>query len=362
MDHNIWWLLFAMAAGVGLFFSLLIWTRPEKPRQGTPALAVLVFIFSLTLIQYVLHWSGSFRSFPHMAGLWQAFNYLYGPLLLYFFLPKTNSEKLTNLVHFIPFLLLLVCWIPFGFLSTEEKLSWVEVNSPFQTTWLPHEWFLWLLQPAIMVGAQILYAAFFFIRSNRAETKEQPLKKLVAFLFGIFVAANASYFILIQTPYFNLVWDYLISLAMTICIFRLGLLAFHQPAYFFLPKIMKPEKYTTSSLSTQQSRQLARQLRDMVEQEERFLESDLRLSSLAKTLKTVPQHVSQAINEHFGCSFSQWINRYRIQYACQLLRKGASAKEAGYQSGFNNLSTFYQVFKKEKGMPPAAYRQVVLEG
>jgi AraC-like DNA-binding protein len=350
MEHSIWWLFFAMAAGVGVFFSLLIFSKPEKLRRGTPALGVLVLVFSITLIQYVLHWSGNFRSFPHMAGLWKACNYLYGPLLLYFFWPEKEISHTSRLFHFIPFFLLLIAWLPFGVLPTAEKLEWMQHSSPFDTFLLPHHFLLWLLHPAVMVGSQLLYVVFFLY-----QTKQKAFQPLIALLFTGFVAANATYFILVKTPYFTLLWDYLISLAMTFCIFRLGLLAFHQPSYFFLPQKVQQEKYTTSSLSKVKSKKLADRIRTLVEKEEKFLESDLRLSSLAEELDASPQYVSQAVNEHFGCSFSQWINRYRIDYACTLLEKGASAKEAGYQSGFNNLSTFYQVFKKEKGIPPAKY-------
>ncbi len=360
MEHSIWWLFFAMAAGVGIFFSLLIFTRPEKPRRGTAALGILVLVFSITLIQYVLHWSGNFRSFPHMAGLWQACNYLYGPLLLFFFWPNKKLLGISKLWHFLPFIFLLFVWLPFGILSAGEKLEWTQANSPFQTHLLPHDAFLLLLHPALMVGTQMLYVGFFFYRSKKDESEEKSFKRLIAFLFLGFVAANATYFVLVRTPYFNLLWDYLISLAMTIIIFRLGLLAFHQPTILFLPKKEQQEKYTTSSLSLAQSRVLARRIQGLVEEEEKFLEPDLRLPWLANQLDTSTQYVSQAINEYFGCSFSQWINRYRIEYACKLLQEGASAKEAGYQSGFNNLSTFYQVFKKEKGMPPAKYANEVV--
>ena len=364
MEQNIWWLFFAMSAGIGLFLSLILFTKPDKFRSGTLSLAIVILIFSLTLIQYVLHWSASVRLFPHMTNLWMAFNYLYGPLLLYFFLPKKISPIQWRLIHFLPAVVLICCWLPFGILPANEKLAVLDQGSPFQTSFLPHKNILWLLSPYFMVGGQVLYAAYFLYRSHKDGSSDRRFRRLVAYLFAAFVVTNASYFILVQTPYFTLLWDYLISLAMTICIFRLGLLAFHSPSYFFLMKKRtgRQEKYTTSSLNNAQSKQLADRTRRLVETQESYLESDLRLPSLAEQLNTSPQHVSQAINEHFDCSFSQWINQYRIAYACQLLSKGASAKEAGYQSGFNNLSTFYQVFKQEKGMPPAAYRQVVLEG
>ena len=114
MDIQIWWLFFAMSAGIGLFSALLLLTKKDKPRPGTKALAILLCVFSLTLIHYVLVWSASVPQFPHLKGLWQAKNYLYGPLLLYFFLPKETMRSKWHWLHFLPFALLFLAWIPFG--------------------------------------------------------------------------------------------------------------------------------------------------------------------------------------------------------------------------------------------------------
>ncbi len=357
MENNTWWLIFAMAAGVGIFLSLLLITHTAKPKHGTKSLGLLIFVFSLTLIQYVLIWSGSTPKFPHLGGLWMASNYIYGPLLLPFFFEKKSLDTKKWAWHFIPAIFLFIMWIPFGLLPGQEKIEWMQQTSPFDTFLLPNRNFLWLLHPYFMIGGQLIYSLFFLHRAFRKNQKENSFRHLIAYLFAAFALANASYFILINTPNFTLLWDYLISLAMTLCIFRLGLVAFHQPSNFFISdKVSEIEKYASSSLTKNKSLKLADRIRELVESHKSYLNAELRLSSLAEKLEVPPQHVSQAVNEQFGCSFSEWVNQYRIEHACQLLKQGANAKEAGYQSGFNNLSTFYQVFKRKQGMTPAVYK------
>ena len=56
-----------------------------------------------------------------------------------------------------------------------------------------------------------------------------------------------------------------------------------------------------------------------------------------------------------------YLREYRIQQAKKLLsREDISVSEAAMQSGFDNLSYFSTVFKKETGMTPQQYRQSVL--
>ena len=359
MEHQIWWLLFAMSAGIGLFSALLLLTGKERPRHGTKALAILLIVFSFTLVHYVLVWSNNIPAFPHLSGLWQVSNYLYGPLLLYFFLPKETMKSKWHWLHFIPAAILFLAWLPFGILPAAEKMAWMETHYIFDSHLLLNRNLLWLLSPKLMIGSQIIYAAFFMVHSFRDKSGDKKFRRIIALLFSIFVAAGASYFILVNTPYFTNIWDYMISFAMTLCIFRISMLAFHEPGYFFISKKRKNKsgKYISSPLKNGQSLRLAERTKKQMEAEKIFLDSDLRLPTLAAQLGISSHQLSQAINEQFGCSFSEWVNRYRVEHACHLLSgPDVTSKEAGYQSGFNSLSTFYKVFKETKGMTPSEFR------
>jgi AraC-like DNA-binding protein len=361
MAFNLWWLFFSMAAGISLFGGLLLMIGSARQGAGTRALGFLLLVFSITLVDYVMFWSDNVAHFPHLSGLWQAGNYLYGPLLLAFYNKDISLAWKKWLPHFIPGLLLLFTWLPFGILPTAEKLAWMQTKYVFDTPLLLHRSLLYLLTPVPMVGTQFLYGLYFLWQSQAMENGERKWKRGIAVLFLVFVLAQLIYFVLIRLPGFKAEWDYMISLAMVLCIFSITLFTFHRPEYFFNRKKRSPleGKYNSSSLTSSQSASVALQIKSYVEQHQSYLQPDLRLPQLAKVLGLYPQQVSQAINEHFHCSFSEWINTYRIEHACQLLSKNnISAKEAGYQSGFNSLSAFYQVFKKEKGISPAAYFKV----
>lgn len=357
MEESIWWLLFAFAAGIGLFFSALILMRPGKLKAGAKPLVLMISLFSVTLIQYVLIWSQHVQHFPHLSGIWMINTYCFGPLLLLFIAPPMKRKW--AFLHFLPALLLFLAWTPFLILPAAEKLSWLQDHYVFASVLTRNLKLYYLTWSPFLLGHQLIYIIWAGIRIWKMK-EPQKLKKQVFGLFIIFWLAQLAYFILVNFSFFNTEWDYMISMAMTLCIFFIGYLSFHKPESFFIQKLIaSPPKYASSPLNEKQSHKLAGQIKKYVEENESYLDADLRLPGLASKLDLNPQQLSQAINQGFRLSFSDWINGYRVAYACDLLSKGLSAKEAGYQSGFKSMSTFYEVFKKEKGVTPARFGEVV---
>lgn len=57
-------------------------------------------------------------------------------------------------------------------------------------------------------------------------------------------------------------------------------------------------------------------------------------------------------------SFTDFINELRLNFACHLLTDGnKNIAEICYESGFNNLSNFNRIFKKQKGITPNHWRK-----
>ena len=57
-----------------------------------------------------------------------------------------------------------------------------------------------------------------------------------------------------------------------------------------------------------------------------------------------------------GKTFVTYLNEYRIELACRLLKQQkVSVAEICYQVGFNNVPYFNRVFKKMKGVSPSEY-------
>ena len=64
-----------------------------------------------------------------------------------------------------------------------------------------------------------------------------------------------------------------------------------------------------------------------------------------------------------GMTFTQFVARYRIETACELLhRSERQVPEICYLTGFGDVPHFNRLFRKLKGMSPTAYRKFVRAG
>ncbi|OWW04497.1 AraC family transcriptional regulator [Rhizobium sp. R72] len=91
---------------------------------------------------------------------------------------------------------------------------------------------------------------------------------------------------------------------------------------------------------------------------EPFCETDL-----AAIAGQTPSAFSRSFRKHTGFSVVQYVNRLRINLACQLLMSSEDMPviDICYASGFNNLSNFNRHFLAQKGMPPSRFRALRAE-
>ena len=97
----------------------------------------------------------------------------------------------------------------------------------------------------------------------------------------------------------------------------------------------------------------------LMETQKPYLNHQLKLSDVAAAVSSNRTAVSNCINQQRGCTFSQFINNYRISHAKQLMSGQPNIKisEVWMNSGFNAESSFFRAFKAVTGMTPAEWRQ-----
>lgn len=102
-------------------------------------------------------------------------------------------------------------------------------------------------------------------------------------------------------------------------------------------------------------------LHEYMLEEEPYLNSELTIKSLAHQMQMEERGLSIIINTQLGLNFYEFINKYRIKKATELLQDEKLSKltilEILYQVGYNSKSSFNTAFKKATGVTPSAYRK-----
>ncbi|MFT4661234.1 MAG: AraC-like DNA-binding protein [Patiriisocius sp.] len=118
-------------------------------------------------------------------------------------------------------------------------------------------------------------------------------------------------------------------------------------------------KYSNSRLNEEGSQQIWKKINELMQHDKAYQNSDYRLNDLAESCNKSVHHVSQVINEKSGGSFSDFINKYRIEEAKTQLLSGKTNQltilAIANEVGFNSKTTFYYAFKKECGMTPSTF-------
>ena len=81
-----------------------------------------------------------------------------------------------------------------------------------------------------------------------------------------------------------------------------------------------------------------------------FLDSSLSLKKLSMMLETNQTYLSNAVNRYFGCHLKELLNRYRVEYAKELLRNGRlSAGRGSVTERFRFEESFLSGFRPSDG-------------
>lgn len=124
-----------------------------------------------------------------------------------------------------------------------------------------------------------------------------------------------------------------------------------------------PDNNRKKLLSDERLEQLKQALLEQMDSEKPYLDADLSLVKLAASLNTTPHILSYVINKGFGENFFQFINRYRIEEAIKRIQNPEmnhlSILGIGYEVGFNSKTAFNTTFKKMTGKSPSEFKNSV---
>ncbi|NHN34790.1 helix-turn-helix domain-containing protein [Paenibacillus agricola] len=89
-----------------------------------------------------------------------------------------------------------------------------------------------------------------------------------------------------------------------------------------------------------------------------YADKDLSLVKVANHFNLSPPYISTFFKQQTGYNFSDYLNRFRVQRAKDLLaEEGLSIQEIADQIGYNSANTFIRIFKKYESVTPGQYKE-----
>jgi AraC-like DNA-binding protein len=366
-SFDTWTSIFLLIAVQGVFTGIIILLNRRGDRVANRYIAFILFLFSISMIEYVLYWSHYLPLYPIFINISISFPFLLGPLLFFYFrklLLKRGFIK-RDIVHLLPFFLDFIFWLPFYLARRPQQRGIFFQN--YQTIIEAMTW--------VRIAHMAIYAfiCLFLIKRYSGLKGIKVWSERVIFFFCGFIVSHIAYFTLIRYSFFSTEWDYAISLFMSGFIGLVAAYGYIQPEIFqgiplsnykelIAPLSISTEKYKSSSLTSQAAESLKARLDALMQQEKCYRDNDLNLEKLALRLGANRHQVSQVINEKMGVNFFDYINNLRVEEAKELLVKNGNTHltiiDIAYTVGFNNKVTFNTTFKNKTGMTPSEFRAV----
>lgn len=91
---------------------------------------------------------------------------------------------------------------------------------------------------------------------------------------------------------------------------------------------------------------------------DRHFSDRVKLGRDMKEMGVSRKHLTQVFKKQYDITPSEYLIQVRIAAAQQMLQNGVSIPDAAGMAGYENLSAFYDHFRRQTGMTPARYRQI----
>lgn len=209
------------------------------------------------------------------------------------------------------------------------------------------------------------------IEDNLADTEGKTLISFKSILVLLVISAVISFVcnLVGRDQFYASSWLIAFpTVTFSVLILLSGHIGLHQDYHFrFLEEeILEEEKEIVELMeeargaeSMMQSSMLKERIQKLMDEQKLFLRHNLKIGDLAVELNTNRNYIYNAINVEMGISFSEYVNRKRVEYAAKLMETepGLNQSDIALKSGFASDSAFYRNFKAIYRCTPGEYQQ-----
>ncbi len=354
-------IILLLGAGQGVLLALVLLSIQRGNRFANRILASILIIFSISITLHTLSHLGNVEYIPHHAGIVGVLFFLVGPLFYVYvkiLTDKTFSLKKTDIWHLAPFGIGILASLPF----------YLQISNP-AVMHVAMEIFSILLViqtlAYITIVIVILRRHSRMIRDTFSSLEKINLNWLRFLIIG-YVLTWIIALILEGVRNGQQSWDFG-WLFVSGFMYAIGYRGLKQPEIFSGDFEARPSavsqqasKYEKSTLTAEQAEIYFQKLKQVMATEKPFLQNNITMPGLAKSMAISPHHLSRVINEKFQQNFFEFINQHRVMEAKKMLRDSQfqhlNISAIGLEAGFNSISAFNAAFKKHTGITPSAFR------
>lgn len=327
-------------------------------------LFLIFFSMGFFLIKGLVLLNGFGFSVSHFFSFEIFFIFLIGPSLFIYFNLLLLNEKVNLRVllpHYIPTVLFLFGYTIDTVFIISENRSLNDLNEKFESRYD--------LIYGISTIITFVYMSVILVKLVelfKGSISEYPWSKHIISILSVGLAGVVTNLLIDFRYLFFLyeIFDRLYFLSLSILTFTV-LYAFvisqvYPITFNIVSETFQRMSYRKSTLQNVDSDDLVNRLETLMLQDKVYLEVGITLNQLAKKLNIKSHQLSELLNNNLNKSFFTYINQFRIEEAKALLlsEKESSVIKIAFDSGFNSLSVFNTVFKKEVGMTPSQFRKI----
>lgn len=376
-----------------LFLALALISKKGKT-QADWILFTWLIVMGLDISIYYLEFTNTILQFPYLLGCIFPLGMLHWTFLYLYIDSLTSKIPLTHrsLIHFLPFLISIISFIPFYILSNESKINifkslgkGIEIQITINDILMPLSGLVYIILSIIK-----LWRYKQIIRHEFSYLEKINLNWLIYVIVGIIV-----FYLTILLTWNNIYLYYaLVGFVIFIGFFGIKQVGiFSQTRYIVsetgksisehesnpiataenhlnnvlteIPTIINSEipksinKYEKSTLTDESATNIHQDLIRIMQSEQLYKNPDLTLDELSEALSVLPNHLSQVINSLENKTFYDYINQLRVNEFIGLISKVDNKKytllSLAFECGFNSKSSFNRNFKKVTGLTPSEY-------
>jgi AraC-like DNA-binding protein len=267
---------------------------------------------------------------------------LLGPLVFFYIqnkVTRNNKSQFSDFLSFIPFFTILALpFVPNFYYQDFEFLAVMIVV------------FHW--------GLFLLFCGVWMFNNREKLSK---LKIYESRWISTFFTLNVAMWVLHSLLYlvgeslqlFYIVGFFVIALTKVFYYFK-----FREYQYSSFSKDIKSKSSLSKAYLPENSSFFINKLAKLMDEDKVYFDPNLTIPKMADKIQIQPYLLSQIINAHFGQSYPDYVNTYRINEAKTLLTdNNLKISSVAMDCGFNTLSSFNLAFKKATGKTPSNYRE-----